>query len=252
MKKWALLALLLFSSANVLRGFDLSVALKAGLGYPFFSGTDYQAWLGALEDVFLADNGYPVDFETSWISKSSGYSVGLSMTLGLFDLLALQPEVFYTWAGGAYGYSDPGGFGNVVYMDRLNYAEAVVLTVFRLGSGRRTLNLFAGPDLAVRLQNVRMRIYQEGNLVAQGSWADTQFARWFWNLVVGAGVTSFYRDGRLFTFEARCTVGMSSVMNTQLTGLEFWKQNQLQLMLGFGRVLAGEKAVQRGMRSRIR
>jgi hypothetical protein len=246
MKKWILLGLLLLSGPSLLMSFDISLSLKAGPGIPFFSGQDFRYWLAYLESYFLAYNGYFVDYKSK---LTMSLSAGLSLTLGLFDFLALQPEAIYTRAGGQCGYNDPGGYGEVLYRrDQLNFAELAVLTVIRFGKGRRTLNLFAGPDVAIRIGSVEIKVKQEGYLVAEGSWVESQFAPWFLNLVMGTGITYFLHGGMLFTIEVRYLMGLTSVMNEQLTGLADWKQNDLQFLVGLGWVLAGKKI----QRSKVR
>jgi hypothetical protein len=237
MKKWVLLGLLILSIPSLLMAFDLSLSLKAGPGIPFFSGQDFGYWLAGLENAFFADEGYSVDFKSK---LALSLSAGLSLTLGLFDFLALQPEVIYTRAGGQYGFDDPVNYGKVSYRDQLNFLEQVVLTVFRFGKGRTTMNLFAGPEVAVRIGSVDIKIKQDGYLVGEGSWVESQFAQWFLNLVMGTGVSYSLPGGMRLTFEARYLMGLTSVMN-ELTGLADWKQNDLQFLVGVGWILAGKR-----------
>jgi hypothetical protein len=201
MKKWMCLAVLLLSSQSLLPGFDLSASFKLGLGYPFYTGQDYQGWLAFLEDDFLADEGYSVDFDTRFNGKGLGVAAGLSLAIGLSDFFVLQPEVCISRFGGCYGFNDSVSYGEVVYVDRLRCVETMLLAALRLGRGKSRVTLFAGPDVAFRWGEVGIKMFQEGYLVSEGSYVDTQFARLFPNLVAGAGITYLLPKGRLLSLE---------------------------------------------------
>ncbi len=235
MKKWVLLGLLLFSIPSLLMAFDLSLSLKVGPGIPFYSGQDYGYWLAAWENAFLAENGYFEDFKSQ---LALSLSAGLSLTLGLFDFLALQPEAFYTRAGGQYDtYVDS---YIISWRDQLNYAELDLLTVIRFRKGRTILSLFAGPDVAFRIGRVDIKLKYEGDLIGEGTWVEDQFAQWFLNLVMGTGISYSLPGGMQLSFEVRYLMGLTSVMN-ELTGLADWKQNDLQFLVGVGWILAGKR-----------
>lgn len=127
----------------------------------------------------MAAKGYFVDFRSK---LALSLSAGLSLTLGLLNFLALQPEAFYTRAGGEYGLS----------------------------------------------------------LVGELYWLGNPFAQWFLNPAMGTGVSYSLPGGMRFTVEARCLMGLTSVMREH-TGLADWKQNDMQFLLGVGWVLAGKR-----------
>ena len=239
MKKWICIAAVLLSGRSLLLGFDVSASFKLGLAYPFYTGGDYQGWLAFLEDDFLATEGYFVDFDTRFSGKGLGFVAGLSLTLGLADFFALQPEVHFSRFGGCYGFDDPVNYGEVVYVDRLRSVETMLLAAIRLGRGKSRVTLSAGPGVAFRLGEVDLKVYQEGHLISEAIYVDTQFARLFLNLVAGAGITYYLRNGMLLSLEARYARNLTELMNETATGLTDWNQNAVQVMVGIGRVLAG-------------
>ncbi len=248
MKRWICLAAFLLSVPSLLPGFDFSASLKLGLAYPFYSGRDYEGWLASLESAFVTNYGYFVDYATRLNGKGLGLNAGLSVTLGLAEWFALQPEIFLSRFGGSYGFDDPTNFGEVIDVDRLRCFETMLLAALRLGRGKSRLNLFAGPAVALRWGEVRIKEYQEGQLIWEGIYVDTQFARMFLNLIAGAGVTWYLSNGMLLSLEARYARNLTGLMNETTTGITDWNQNAVQLMLGIGRILAGKGFVQRSNR----
>ena len=136
-------------------------------------------------------------------------------------------------------------YGEVVYVDRLRSVETMLLAALRLGRGNRRVTLSAGPGVAFRLGEVDLKVYQEGDLISEAVYVDTQFARLFLNLVAGAGITYYLRNGMLLSLEARYARSLTELMNETATGLTDWNQNGVQLMVGIGRVLAGRATVRR-------
>jgi len=245
MRKWACIAAILLLGRSLLPAADVAVSFKLGLGYPFFSGRDYQDGLALLEADFLADEGYFVDWDTRINAKGLGLHAGVSLTLGLSDWFALQPEVFFSRFGGCYGFDDPVNYGEVFFVDRLRCVETILLAAFRFGRGNRKVSLFAGPDVAFRWGEVVEKLYQEGYPPQKYVYPDTLFARLFFNVVGGAGITYYLRNGMLLSLEARYTGSLGTIMNESVTGESDWRQNSVQFMMGIGRVLGGKGVIRR-------
>jgi hypothetical protein len=248
LKKWVCIAAILLSGRSMLPGFDVSASFKLGLAYPFYSGQDYQDWLAFLEDDFLTNEGYFVDFRTRFNGKGIGFNGGLSLTVGLSDFFALQPEIFLSRFGGCYGFDDPDLYGEVLYVDRLRSIDVMLLAALRLGRGKNRLSLLAGLGAALRWGEVRIKEYQEGYLIGEGIYPDTQFSRLFLNAVGGVGVTWHLRGGLLLSLEGRYTRSLTAIMNETATGITDWNQNSVQLLAGIGKVLAGKGFVRKSNR----
>jgi hypothetical protein len=125
-------------------------------------GLDATDWPGTAA-------GYPVDWSTRIDAKGLGINAGVSLTLGLTDFFALQPEVWLSRYGGCYGFEDSGGYGEVIEVDRLRTVEALLLAVFRFGRRSSRWSLFTGPGAAFRLGEVGFKVYQEGYLILEGN-----------------------------------------------------------------------------------
>ncbi len=238
-KRGICIAVVLLSGRSLLSGADVSLSFKMGLAYPFFSGKDYQDYLSAQEAAFLTNEGYFVDWGTRFSAKGLGFSTGASLTIGLSDVFALQPEIYLSRFGGCYGFDDSVNYGEVLYVDRLRSVEAMLLAALRFGRGSNRVSLFAGPDVAFRWGEVGYKVYQEGYLIGEGSWLDIQFASLFFNLVGGVGITYYLRNGLLFSLEGRYIASLSPVMNEDATGLNEWNQQAVLLLVGIGRILGG-------------
>jgi hypothetical protein len=246
LKKWICIAVILLSGRSLLPAFDISASLKLGLAYPFYSGRDYLDYLMALDTIdWLTDPGYPVDWRSRIDGKGIGFNAGISLTLGLTDFFALLPEIFLSRYGGCYGFDDSGGYGKVIQVDRLRTIETMLLAAFRFGRRGSRWRVFAGPAVAFRRGEVGIKIYQEGHLVAEGSWSDTDFTRLFLNAVAGTGITWYLRGRLLLSLEARYTRSLTALMNETVTGITDWNQNAVQLLVGIGKVLAGKGFVRR-------
>ncbi len=246
MKRWVCAAAILLSARSLLPGFDVSASFKLGLAYPFYSGQDYRDYLISLDAVdYLTTASYPVAWGSRFDPKDLGFNAGVSLTLGLTDFFAFQPEIYLSRYGGCYGFDDPGGYGKVIQVDRLRAVETMLLAAFRFGRGRSRWTVFAGPGAAFRWGEVGIKVYQEGYLAAEGSWSDTQFARLFLNLAAGAGITYYLRNGMLLSVEVRYARNLTGLMNKTATGITDWNQNAVQLLVGVGRVLAGKGFVRR-------
>ena len=176
-----------------------------------------------------------------------GFSGGAFITIGLLDFFALQPEIIITMAGGAYGYDETTYFYSLTRYDNLNIIEIPILGVGRFNAGNTDINLFAGPNLCFRLGEVGIEVISGGQTTTT-EWVENQFAHAFFSLIFGAGFTFYLHGGIFVSIDGRYNMGLTTVMNEDETGLDSWKQNNIQLMLGLGTILKGKKA----LRSRIR
>jgi hypothetical protein len=216
-----------------------------GLSYPFFTGSDYQDYLSAQEADFLANEGYFVHWGTRFSTKGLGFNAGASLTIGLSEVFALQPEIHLSRFGGCYGFDDSVTYGEVLYVDRLRSVDGMLLAALRFGGANRKVTLFAGPDVAFRWGEVGIKVYQEGYLIGEGSWLESQFASMFFNLVCGVGITQYLRNGLLLSLEGRYIASLSPVMNEEATGLSEWNQQAVLVLVGIGRVLGGRGRARR-------
>jgi hypothetical protein len=244
MRKAICAVILLVVLCGPAAGLDLAVGIKAGLSSPFYSGADYRNWLTYLEQDFLLNEGLDFDFHTKW---KKGLSTGAFLTIGLSDGFALQPELLYTNAGGAYGYDETDTYYALVMNDQLRILELPLLMVVRLQRKRKDFAAFAGPAPCLRTGPVGLRI-SEGGATASGEYVEDQFARLFLNLVCGGSLTFYLHGGFLCSLDTRFSMGLTPVMNSGENGLELWKQNNIQILAGFGRLITGRK----NLRSQVR
>jgi hypothetical protein len=244
MRKCVCLGILLVALCGPASGRDIAVGFKVGLASPFYSGDDYQSWLTYWEQAYLISYGLDFDFHTKW---KKGLTAGAFLTIGFSDGFALQPELLFTNAGGAYGYDETDTYYALVMNDQLNILELPLLAVGRIQRKRRDLVFFAGPAPCLRTGTVGIRI-SAGGATASGEYAEDQFARLFLNLVCGGGAVFYLHGGLFCSLEGRFSLGLTPVMNSDATGLESWKQNNIQILAGFGRLISGRKS----LRSQVR
>ena len=214
-----LAAVLLCLPPAAARGFDLSVGIKGGLDFPFYTGPGYVDFL------------YVNDLSPSAAVRVGG---GLFLTLGLVDLLALQPEIFYSSLGGASGSMD-----TLLWTDKAPTLDAQLLIKLRFQlRGFNLFELFVGPQAVLKLGEVSLRMEDYWSY-ATGTWNDSYLEPLTLGAVAGIGWT-FVRGANLFTIDVRYCHGLTSRM-TAASGWADWYQNDVQLMLGFGRQLAGRR-----------
>ena len=90
---------------------DFAVVVRGGIGFPFFSGSDYQ---DLLDFGTSAVEEYGTYYRTRFMLS---YSLGVSAEIGFFEFLSIQPEAHISWGGGAYGYPE----NNYLY----DYTESI-------------------------------------------------------------------------------------------------------------------------------
>lgn len=144
MKRFVLFILLVLLPTMVFC-FDFAIGPKLGLNVGWMSGNDWEAMID-----FFDDNG---SSETAGLRI--GFSGGIFLTLGLFDFLAIQPEILFSTVGGRYRYTEGG-----VDFDGVQSANVFEIPIFlkpriRLGSG--TLYLLIGPNIVFILGDIVMK-----------------------------------------------------------------------------------------------
>ncbi len=207
-------------------GFDLSAGLKGGVAMPFYSGPGYAAWLS---DVDLTPN------------LAFRFGGGLFLTVGMADLLALQPEVFYSVLGGLSGSS-------VLWKDKVPALDGQLLLKLRFRlRGFKRLELFAGPQAILKLGAASF-VVEDWSGYTTGTWNDFYLEDLTFGVVGGIGWV-YLRGRTLFSVDVRYCHGLSSRF-TAASGFGDWHQNVVQLMFGIGRQLAGGRMTPKPGRTR--
>jgi hypothetical protein len=129
------------------------------------------------------------DIEIYWKSKT-GFCVAGFLTIGLNDVFAIQPEVFFSTKG--YKSEQEEDF----YVTSLTYLEIPLLAKVFIPTGTKiTPNIFVGPSLGLKI----------GGSVASEDFKGTDFG-----LCFGGGIDFAIGTGK-FLAELRYTMSLSSV-----------------------------------------
>ncbi len=195
--------------------FDLTVGIKAGVGYPFYSGSDYDAMLAG---------GASTKFRL-------GFSVGAFATLGIIDVLAIQPEIMYSHLGGNFGDA------SAIWYDNANAIEIPLLLKLRLKMGSARFCPFAGADVLIKVGDWNFELKDSSEtLIMSGRWNPQYIRVPIIGVVAGFGFDMPARTGWV-TIDARYLIG---VMNrfTDNSPIRDWRQNAIQLLLGYGFAVA--------------
>jgi hypothetical protein len=206
-------------------GFDLDIGVKAGVTFPWYSGSGYATWIYPFERIIKL-----------------GFSGGAFITIGMFDFLAIQPEVFFSQLGGRSGY------GSVSLNDRWNGIDIQALLKARFHTRRRAIfDLFAGPNLQIKTGAVDFELKDYyGNVLLYGWWDESVLRDPVLGLVLGFGM-EFPMGSYFFTMDARYSLGLWSRF-TGSGGFGPWYQNSVQVMVGVGFVLVGKQRTVSRMR----
>jgi hypothetical protein len=191
--------------------FDVTIGIKGGVTAPFYSGSDYEAVLAG---------GAQTEFRL-------GFSVGGFITIGIFDLLAIQPEVMYSMMGGNFG-DDLS-----TWYDSATVIEVPVLVKLRLKSGNLSIQPFVGPVVLIKIGEWDFEIKDDATdiVLAYGSYIMDKVRMPIIGAVAGLGFL-IPVGGGVFSLDARYHLGLMSRFNED-TGLD-WKQNNIQLLIGYG------------------
>jgi len=199
-------------------GFDLEIGVKAGATLPWYSGAGYATWID------------PYEREIKF-----GFSGGAFITVGMFDFLAIQPEVFFSQLGGR--------AGDQYYSlnDKWNGIDIQALLKARFHTRRRAIvNLFAGPNLQIKTGTVETTLKDPyGNVYFSGIWKDEVLRDPVLGLVFGLGM-DFPLGSFFLTMDGRYSLALWSRF-TDSSGFAPWYQNCVQLMAGAGFVLVGKQ-----------
>jgi hypothetical protein len=209
--KMILLGAILVFTTVCASAFDVTVGIQGGVAYPWFSGSDYDALLD------LGGFTHQARF---------GFSAGAFTTVGIIDVLAIQPEIMYSRFGGNYGDS------SVTWYHNAGVIEIPLLLKLRLKmtSWVRFCPV-AGVDALLKIGDWDVEEKDSsGNILSSGTATNIRVP------IIGvlAGVGWEFPVGRGWvTISARYHIG---VMNrfTADSPIEDWKQNSLQLLLGYG------------------
>ena len=209
-------------------GFDLGIGVKAGATFPWYSGSGYQDW-----------RAFWGSFEPA---LKIGFTGGAFITIGLFDFLAIQPEVFFSQLGSR------AGDGYYSLNDRWNGFDIQALLKARFHTRRRAIfDLFAGPNLQIKTGTADFEIKDYyGNVYLYGWLNDSVLREPVLGLVFGLGM-EFPMGSYFFTVDARYSLGLWSRL-TDSSGFAPWYQNSVQVMFGVGLVLVGKQRTLSRMR----
>ena len=244
-KKYILTFIIVMTIPSMVIGFDFSIGFKAGLAVSSYGGSDYEQILDDIEALYEAIYGDDFDFQSE---PKAGLSLGIYATIGLHPNIAIQPEILFTSAGGAYGWDETINYYGGTTYETIKLFEFPVLIVGRIRlSNFFGFNLFAGPNLGIRVGKVKWETVVEGEKVADGE-MDEEYANSIFGLVFGAGITIYTYRNVSCSIDARYSLGLTPVVNEDEFGVDDWKQNNIQFMLSFGTMLKGKKA----LRSRVR
>jgi hypothetical protein len=221
---------------------DYGIGMKLGVGFPFFSGNDYQDLL----DFLTVFNGVDA-FGTSYRTRFKlGFSVGVFVTLGLVDFFAIQPEAIITFGGGAFGFPENEFLYSVKEHLNSRYVELPVLAKLRFGgkegiSDSLRYSLFAGPGIAFKIADGKDKLKIDDETVLDIDLPENFFADNYYFLVFGLGLNGLSRSNKTYTtFEIRYHMGLNSVLD-ESNNLDDFKENNIQVLIGFGYGSKGNK-----------
>jgi len=213
MGKIAVFALLCCLLPLTAFGFDLTVGVKGGIGAPHFSGPDYQNTLDTL------------DIKTQ---LKFGFSGGVFVAVGLFDLLAIQPEAHYAFLGGRFGDNT----GSIVQDSPV--VQIPVLVKGRLQTGNLTVTPVVGPAVLFKIGEWNNKVTDaDGNVVLSGTYTDNDVANYILGIVAGIGFELSVIEG-VVSLEARYLLGLTPRFDQDVIPNSDVRQNNVELLVGFG------------------
>lgn len=211
--KIAIFALLICLLPLTAFSLDLAVGLKGGIGVPHFSGPDYRDTL---------------DLTGINTQAKFGFSVGAFVTLGIVDLLAVQPEAYYAFMGGKFGDDT----GSVVQDSPV--LQIPVLAKVRLRTGNLTVTPLAGPALLIKAGDWKNELVDaDGNVLASGTYTDDEVADFIFGVIAGVGV-EFDVGGRIVSIEGRYQLGLTPRFDEDAFANYDWRQNNIEVLVGIG------------------
>ena len=216
MKKMRLFVLLFFVVCTISFSLDVSVGVIGGVGHSSYVGSDYKDFLESNN----LENALKLNF-----------CAGAFVTIGLMEVLAIQPEILLVGTGDKYKeYVEPFGFeGYVRYYDRLTYLEAVVLVKVRLGM----FNLFAGPTLMRRFGTGKYGYKADDASIGDSgslSYMDDHFAQNVFAATAGFGILYPFSSASLVV-ELRGQYCFQNLLNEDVSSTVFY-QYAVWIMVG--------------------
>ena len=193
---------------------NIGIGFKGGVSFPYFVGDDYKTQA----ENWMAP--YPADTQ-----PMVSFSGGAFTTFFLTQFLAVQPELLYTIAGGAYG--EHNGYINY---DKVKYLELPILVKGYLNVKNVKINLFVGPSILFLIGIPKWMIEYDDIQFIDGEWVEDAFASHYFGFVFGGGI-DFDLGEYLVTIDARYNLGLQTVMSDDPVELD-WKQNNIQIMAG--------------------
>lgn len=190
---------------------DMKVGVKGGIGFPFYVGTDYDDQI--------------VGWDTQMLIAFEG---GVFLTIGM-EMIAVEIDLFFTSAGGAYGDS------NSVYNYIDNFIEIPILVKLQFMMDDITVAVYAGPDILIKLGYFTWQQIDvdDGTIILEDRWPDDQLSPFQFGLVIGAGVDVPF-EGFYVTLDARYCLGLTSRHTEDYPDIEQWFQDNIQILVGFG------------------
>jgi hypothetical protein len=234
-KKSIFVFIFVMTIPSMTMGFDFTIGVKLGVSFNSYAGSDYEEILDAMEEYFKATYGDDFDFQTK---NQFGFSGGIYATIGLHPNLAIQPEILYTMAGGAYGWDRTTNYYGGTTHERIKFFEFPVLVIGRVPISKTFgINLLSGPNLGIRVRKVDWENVQGGETVAEGE-MDEEYARFVLGVLFGGGFTIYTKGKATVSVETRYSLGLTPVVNEDEFGVDDWKQNNFQILFGFGYALS--------------
>jgi hypothetical protein len=209
----AVLALLFCLLPLTAFSLDVTVGIKGGVGVPHFSGPDYKETL----DLFGINT-----------QAKLGFSAGAFVTLGLFDLVAFQPEAYYSFLGGRYG-DDTGSL-----VEDAPVLQIPLLLKGRVESGGLVITPLAGPVVMLKAGDWKIKaVDADGNETPLGTYTDDEVPDFILGVVAGIG---FELDvgGNIVSFEARYLLGLTPRFEEDAFALYDRRQNNIEVLVGIG------------------
>ncbi len=142
MKRLILICVLCALILPVASAQSVSIGAKIGGGPAFFGGSDWKDaldWLGGDNEV------------------RGGFTAGAFLNFEIGEWFAIQPELMYSLAGGAYSYYEPYLFGDVDGKVTANVLELPILLMPKFRAGKGEIRIFAGPDLMLILGDIEVK-----------------------------------------------------------------------------------------------
>ncbi len=218
------LAILTIMAPTLSFGFDISLGAKGGLGHFTYRGADYKDGL----DTWDLDNALRI-----------GFTGGIFATIGLVDMIAIQPEVLFLMGGDAYSEDAAPWDGKIKYTDHINYLSIPVLVKVRFGDGIQG-SIFAGPNILLKLGNGKSKMNAtdsdlqdiiEAMELDEYEYDKEDYESLVIAAVAGAEIGFPVGTGYLVV-DARYQLGFTNILNEDVWTEDF-KSSAIILMVGF-------------------